>query len=71
MVSNLSAVEYIKDEEKTSHLKDFIERSRDILGTQSFDQHLVDLLRDGKITREVALEAATNPADFERALSFD
>ena len=41
------------------------------LGTQSFDQHLVMLLRAGQITVEVAKEASSNPSDFERALAFD
>lgn len=71
MVSNLSVTEFIKDADRTPEIKDFIERSHDILGTQSFDQHLVELLRAGQITAEVAKEASSNPSDFERALSFE
>ena len=71
MVSNLSVVEFIKDPARTHEIKDFCERSHDILGTQSFDQHLVQLLRAGQITVEVAKEAASNPSDFERALAFE
>ncbi len=33
--------------------------------------HLAKLLRERQITLEVAKEAATNPADFERALAFE
>ena len=71
MVSNISVVEFIKDPNRTHEIKDFCERSHDILGTQSFDQHLVQLLRAGQITVEVAKEAASNPSDFERALAFE
>jgi twitching motility protein PilT len=71
MVSNISVVEFIKDPARTHEIKDFLERSHDILGTQSFDQHLVQLLRAGQISAEVAKEAASNPSDFERALAFE
>jgi len=71
MLSTLSVVEFIKDPKRTPEIKDSLERSHDILGTQSFDMHLVRLLRDGQITAEVAKEAASNPSDFERALAFE
>ena len=51
-------------------IKDLIEKSRIQYDMQSFDQHLVDLLKAGHITKEVALGAATSPSDFERNLSF-
>lgn len=68
MVATLSVVEMIKDSHRTAEIKDYIERSRDMYGTQSFDQHLIELFQGGVITMEVARAAATNPADFERAL---
>jgi twitching motility protein PilT len=71
MVSTLSVVEFIKDPARTSEIKDSLERGHDLLGTQSFDQHLVQLLRAEQITLEVATEAASNPSDFERALAFE
>jgi twitching motility protein PilT len=71
MVSTLSVVEFIKDPNRTHEIKDYLERNHDLLGTQSFDMHLAQLLREGQITLEVAREAASNPADFERALSFE
>ena len=37
-------------------------------GMQTFAQHLTDLVRSGEVTSEVALGAATRPADF--ALQF-
>jgi len=71
MVSTLSVVEFIKDPDRTHEIKDYLEKNHDILGTQSFDMHLAQLLREKLITMEVAKEAATNASDFERALSFD
>ena len=71
MVSTLSVVEFIKDPNRTHEITDFLERNQDLLGTQSFDMHLASLLKSGQITRETALEAASNRADFERALAFE
>ena len=51
-------------------LKDVLERGRDQYGMQSFDQHLTELYRSGVVELEVARAAASNPSDFERALSF-
>lgn len=68
MVSTLTVEEMIKDPTRTFEIKDYIERSREMYGTQSFDQHLFDLYQGGVIALETARAAATNPADFERAL---
>ena len=68
MVVTLTAQELIKDPNRTHELKDYIERSRDMYGTQSFDQHLIELYQEGLIALEIARQAASNPADFERAL---
>jgi twitching motility protein PilT len=37
-------------------------------GMQTFDQHLLQLYRDGEITLRDALATATNPHDFRVAL---
>jgi twitching motility protein PilT len=71
MVSTMSVVEFIKDERRTPEIKDYLEKSSGLLGTQSFDQHLARLINDGQITLEVAKDAATNPADLERAIAFE
>jgi twitching motility protein PilT len=62
---------YIVEPEKTSLIKDVIEKGREVYQTQSFDQHLVQLFQKGVISRETAIENSSNPADFERALQFD
>ncbi len=60
--------ECIKDPLKTHEIKDVIEAGRDTYGTQSFDQHLMELFNQGVIDFPTARSAATNPSDFERAV---
>jgi Tfp pilus assembly ATPase PilU len=38
---------------------------------QTFDQHLLDLLRANKISVETALAAASNPTDFQTKLALE
>ena len=68
MICTLTAQELIKDPARTPEIKDYIERSREMYDTQSFDQHLIELFQAGMIDHDTAKAAATNPADFERAL---
>lgn len=51
-------------------LIELIEQGREQYHMQSFDQHLAELYTQGAITREIALQAATNPSDFARRLTF-
>ncbi len=71
MVATKTVQEYIRDSSRTAGLKDVIEKGAQTYGMQSFDQHLSRLYRQGLITLEVATQAASNPADFERALNFE
>ncbi len=70
MVVNGMVADQIRDPSKGTSLKDTIEKSRTQYGMQSFDQHLTDLYNQGAVTLETALSAASNRADFERALMF-
>jgi twitching motility protein PilT len=70
MVQTKTVEQYIRDD-RAAELKDVIEKGRDMFGMQSFDQHLTQLYRAGDITLETAQSAASNPADFQRALEFD
>ena len=49
-----------RDEE----IKDTIEEGKKIYGTQSFDQHLVDLVIEGRVNEKVALEYVSSRDDF-------
>jgi twitching motility protein PilT len=70
MVQTKTVQEYIR-EDRANELKDVIEKGRDTYGTQSFDQHLSQLYKEGVISLDTARSAATNPADFQRALEFE
>ena len=49
---------------KDTEIKDAIEEGKKIYGTQSFDQHLVDLVISGKVSEDVAKEYASSRDDF-------
>ena len=65
-----SIQECIRDPQKITELNDFIARGRNEK-MQTFDQHLLDLLRANKISVQTALTAASNPADFQTKLSME
>src|SRR5262245_15471603 len=71
MIVTKTAQEAIRDPARTGNLKDIIERGRTQYHMQSFDQHLADLVRAGKITSETAMHYASNPSDLQRAMSFE
>jgi twitching motility protein PilT len=70
MRSTRTLQECIKDPAKTSEITDFIARGHSE-GNQTFDQHLLDLIRASKIAVETALGAATNPMDLKTKLSLE
>ena len=55
-------------EGRVSEVRELIQEGQTQYGMQTFDQHLADLVRRGVVAYEVALAAATRPADF--ALQF-
>jgi twitching motility protein PilT len=70
MRSTRSIQECIKDPNKTHEITDFIAKGRPE-NMQTFDQHLLDLLRANKISVETALAAASNPTDFRTKLALE
>jgi twitching motility protein PilT len=70
MRSTRSIQECIKDPAKTGEISDYIARGRGEM-MQTFDQHLLDLLRANKISVETALTAASNPTDFRTKLALE
>ena len=70
MRTTLTIKECIEDPKKTGEIKDLIERGRDLYGTHSFDQSLMDLYRRNIVSLEVAKAASGSPADFDRNLVF-
>jgi twitching motility protein PilT len=55
----------ILDSDKVAEIPDFMAEGHEQYGSQTFDQHLMHLVRDDMVTFEVARAAATNPGDFE------
>jgi twitching motility protein PilT len=53
----------VADAERTSSIEELI-REGTFYGMQTFDQHLVALIRDGVITLDAAMSASTNPHDL-------
>jgi twitching motility protein PilT len=71
IMRHTSAIEEcILDKDKTSEMIELIAAGRLQYGMQTFDQHLMALYTQGRITMEVAKSAATSPGDFERNLQF-
>jgi twitching motility protein PilT len=44
---------------------ELVEEGKDHYGSQSFDQHLMDLVREDVVDFKLAKAAANNPADFD------
>jgi twitching motility protein PilT len=70
MRSTRSIQECIKDPARTHEITEFIGRGRND-GMQTFDQHLIDLLRANKISVETALASASNPVDLQTKLDME
>ena len=71
LLNSLSIQQAIRDPTKTPEIPSLLARSSDDLGTQTFDQHLLILCREGVITPETAKSYATSPSEVERALALD
>jgi len=70
MIANTAIRECIANEKKTGEMNNFIEKGKEVLGSQTFDQHISEMVVADLISMDTAMEAATNPADMHRNLSF-
>lgn len=64
LVNNPRVAECIVDPQRTSELKNIMEESQDAWGMMTFDQCLMNLLSQKKITYEEALKTSTSPENF-------
>ena len=55
----------VRDQDRMEQITDLIEEGREHYGSQTFDQHLMDLVKSKQVDFEVAKAAANNPADFD------
>ena len=65
ILKKTARIEQLIAENRDSEIPDALFDGKEIYGTQTFDQALLDLVKKGEITKEVALEYATNPADLK------
>jgi twitching motility protein PilT len=65
MINNATVSEYLLDQEKSHLILDAMCEGNGQYGSQSFDQSLLQLLKDDLISFNVARQNASNPDDFE------
>jgi len=68
MVVTATIREAILDPLKAPEIYDLMAEGREQYGSQTFDQHLMDLIQEDLVSFEVARAAANNPSDFELKL---
>ena len=65
VLKKTARIEQLIMEKRDAEIVDALFDGKEIYGTQTFDQALLDILRRGEITEKIALEYATNPADMK------
>ena len=65
MIVTATIRDCIRDPARLDDISDLIEEGRDHYGSQTFDQHLMDLVHSDEVDFEVAKAATNNPADFD------
>jgi len=65
VLKKTARIEQLIAEKRETEIPDALFEGKEIYGTQTFDQALLDILRRGEITEKTALEYATNPADMK------
>jgi len=65
ILKKTARIEQLIAENRDNEILDALFEGKEIYGTQTFDQALLDIFRQGKIDEKTALEYATNPADMK------
>lgn len=65
VLKKTSRIEQLIMENRDYEIPDALFEGKEIYGTQTFDQALLDLVKENRITQEIALEYATNAADMK------
>ena len=55
----------LRDPDRMEEISDLIEEGRSHYGSQTFDQHLMELVQSKQVEFTVAKAAANNPSDFD------
>ncbi len=64
ILKKTARIEQLIMEDRDAEIPDALAEGKEIYGTQTFDQALLDIYDQKKITKEMALENATNPSDM-------
>jgi len=64
ILKKTARVEQLIMEDRDAEIPDALADGKEIYGTQTFDQALLDIYDQKKITKDMALEYATNPSDM-------
>jgi len=62
---NTARIGQLISENRDAEITDALAEGKEIYGTQTFDQAILDLFFDGRVNREEALGNATNPSDMK------
>ena len=65
LVNNPLIKEALLDPQKFQNINEYLEKGHEVYGTQTFDQHLLELYQKGWIDAKTVLEYAENPTDIE------
>ncbi len=68
ILKKTARIEQLILENRDYEILDALFDGKDIYGTQTFDQALVDLYEQRRITKEIVMENATNPSDMKLKL---
>jgi len=68
MLNTQTIKDYLLDVDKTNMIEDAIREGKTQYGSQSFDQHILDLYQNKIIEYEVARNNVNNPEDFDLKL---
>lgn len=71
LITTPGVKEAIADPEKIHEIYTYMRKGKNGGLMQTFEQHLIKLYKEGKVTLNEAKAAATSPEDFERNLLFD
>lgn len=69
MIVNAAIRDFIVEQGKTGEIIKNIEKGKDQYGMQSFDQAILELFKQGLITRDEAIRNATSPNDLKLKLN--
>ncbi|MEA1953773.1 MAG: PilT/PilU family type 4a pilus ATPase [Campylobacterota bacterium] len=65
ILKKTARIEQLIMEDRDNEIPDALAEGKEIYGTQTFDQSLLDHYNNDKITKEMALDYATNPSDMK------